>query len=451
MPASSGPVSLGSEAHLGSAPAGRFSGVAARLGRISLAIYLLALLVRLLLLFGFHRYEIGRPETVKIAMALAASGSFADPYAVPTGPTAHSPPVYPLLISPLYAIFGDTRRADLARMIFSALVACSEYALLPYVARALGLGIRPGVLAGFAGALIPLHHWPECMGDFETAWAAVFLELSVLFFARFLKKPPVSPASAARAGGWWAFGLLLAPNVLPVLLGFAAVVAWRRGLGRPGALRWCAVFTGAMLAGIAPWLARNYVQLGGVAFVRDNFGLELYVSNNDQALADAGPNMGTSFFQTEHPHPNRAAAEQLKREGELNFERERLRRTAAWIRGNPGKFLRLTLARFRNFWFPDLRFRINQLALWAITCAGFTGLGLLLFENRLAAATLASVLATFPAVYYVLQNNLRYQHPIYWVLLLLGAYAALRIAARVLASSCANPAARSGSRDLMVR
>ena len=84
-------------------------------------VLLLALGVRLTLLFGFHRYEVGRPEPIRIAISLAHHGGFANPYAIPTGPTAHTAPLYPMLIAPLYAIWGDTHRADMARFALNAL------------------------------------------------------------------------------------------------------------------------------------------------------------------------------------------------------------------------------------------------------------------------------------------------------------------------------------------
>jgi hypothetical protein len=104
-------------------------------------IFLLAAAVRLTLVFGFHHYEIGRPEPIRIAISLASKGAFADPYAIPTGPTAHTPPLYPALIAPLYAFWGDACPADFARFALNALAASAEYALLPLVASALGLGL----------------------------------------------------------------------------------------------------------------------------------------------------------------------------------------------------------------------------------------------------------------------------------------------------------------------
>lgn len=41
----------------------------------------------------------GRNEIVRIAASLNEKGAFADPYMIPTGPTAHHAPVFPLLLA----------------------------------------------------------------------------------------------------------------------------------------------------------------------------------------------------------------------------------------------------------------------------------------------------------------------------------------------------------------
>jgi len=380
-------------------------------------ILVLAAAVRLTLIFGFHHYEIGRPEPIRIAISLAAKGSFADPYTIPTGPTAHAPPLYPALIAPLYAFWGDARRADFARFALNALAASAEYALLPLVASALGLGLWPGILAGLGGALIPLQLWPECMGDFETTWAALFLELATILFARFLRAPRLDSKCAVRWGLLWGVGLLLAPNVLSVLIGFCVIGGWKLRPGARAAARWLAVFSATVLLVLAPWLIRNYLQLGGVFFVRDNFGLELSDSNHDGASPDAMQNIAQPYYAAEHPHFSVAAAREIQRTGELAFERRKLRQALAWIRSNPREFASLTIARARTFWFPLVpRFRW---VFWTVTAAAFAGLALLGVYSRLASVVLATVLAGYSAVYCLIQNSLRYQHPVWWIQVLL--------------------------------
>lgn len=394
------------------------SPIAPRPIRASVLIFLIAAAVRLTLIFVFHHYEIGsRAEPIRISLSLARSGAFADPYSLPTGPTAHTAPFYPVLMAPLYAIWGDAPAADYVRFTVDTLGACAEYALLPFVAAALGLGWWPGILAGFGGALIPLHLWVECVDDFESTWIALFLEIATILFARWLSSPRFGWRSAALGGAMWGFAFLVSPTVLPVLVGFC-VIAWWKPRPRLGtAVQYLAVFAAATLAVIAPWTVRNYVQLGGVFFIRDDAGLELLVSNNDGARTVAADNYRTAFFARNHPFASVAAAREIQRNGELAFERQALSRALLWIRANPGAFIGLTAKRFVLFWVP----RVPRFG-WmfgAVTLAAFASLLLLYRRIRLPAVILASMFLGYPAIYYCVQTSLRYEHPLWWIQLML--------------------------------
>ena len=395
------------------------AGLAARAlaRKASLVIFLLAATLRQTLIFGFHRYEIGRPEPIRIAMSLAAHGSFANPYKIPTGPTAHAAPLYPALIAPFYAAWRNTVRADLARFALNALAASVEYALLPLAADALGMGVWTGIVAGVGGALIPLQFWPECMGDFETTWVALFLELATIVFARFLRAPRLDWKRAAGGGLLWGVGLLWSPNVLPVLIGFCAIGAWKLRPSAAAAGRWLAVFCASTFLVLAPWLIRNRLQLGGVFLVRDNFGLELFISNHDGALPQAADNCLTVSFQATHPSCSPAAARQIQLHGELAFEKQKLRQALGWIWRNPHEFASLTAARAWAFWFPwTPRFRW---VLWTAAVGGFAGLALLWMSRRLAAVVLGAVLVGYSGVYCLISNALRYEHPVWWIQVLM--------------------------------
>src|SRR5208283_3329804 len=108
-----------------------------RAAKASVLIFLVAAAMRLCLIFVFHHYEIGRKESLRIAISLARHGEFADPYSLPTGPTAHTAPLYPALASALYRMWGDTQDADYARVTLNTLAASAEYALIPMVTVAL--------------------------------------------------------------------------------------------------------------------------------------------------------------------------------------------------------------------------------------------------------------------------------------------------------------------------
>ena len=394
-----------------------------KLAKICTAIWICAVAARLTIVFGFHNIDLFRPEPVKIALSLAKTGSFANPYAIPTGFTAHAAPLYPAFLYAVYYLFGDTRLADIVRVVLSIAVAALSYALLPVVARALGTPVAAGVIAGFTGALLPAHLWPESMGQFETAWVAVFLEMSVILMCALSRRAP-SSGLALTAGLWCGAGILLSPNLLPALVVLAAFpLVLRRS--------WGTVVATAALA-ILPWIARNYLRLDGLFFVRDNFGLELYLSNNDHALAELEQNDISAFYQHEHPFTNAAIAGEVNERGELVFEHDRMNRALNWIRSNPMRFLFLTLARVRNFWSSTMLRPRPRFLLWTLNFFAAAGMVVLYRTNRRAARILGSILLTYPAAYYLVHNGMRYQHPIFWILLLLAGVLARQSALAIL-------------------
>ena len=390
-----------------------------RINRFCVLIFVLALAVRLTMLFQFHMYQVARSEAVRTAISLARTGDFADPYVLPTGFTAHNPPVYPALIAPLYALWGDTLAADRARFALNATAASVQYALLPPIAMALGLGFWPGLLAGLGGALIPLHYWADSMGDFENTFTALFLELTLLQFLGFLKAASFEWRRAVKAGLLFGAGILLAPTVAPVLGGFVAIGYWRLRPARKTAIGWAAILAATTLATLAPWLARNYLQLGGIDFVRDDFGLELFVSNQDGATPVAEWNYARPYWLAAHPHDSSAAALEV-RSGESEFERRRLAAAVEWIRKHRRKFVSLTISRTVDFWFAVVP-RFGWM-LWIVTVLAGIGWFLLLWEAPDAAISLGSVLIGYSAVFSLIETTIRYQQPIWWVLVLLNGW-----------------------------
>ena len=109
-------------------------------------IFVVALGVRIALAWlSYGPNHVYDGEAERIAKTLATKGAFADPYAIPTGPTAHCGPFYPALLSLLYMIFGTGAAGTLARVGLLILVNSISCAVLPAAATALGLPLWCGV------------------------------------------------------------------------------------------------------------------------------------------------------------------------------------------------------------------------------------------------------------------------------------------------------------------
>jgi hypothetical protein len=171
-----------------------------------------------------------------------------------------------------------------------------------------------------------------------------------------------------------------------------------------------------------PWTWRNYESLGGLFFVRSNFGLELRMGNH----AGAGATLALSAQggTERHPRTNEEEALKVRRLGELEYMRQAGREATAWIRSDPAEFLRLTGLRVAQFWLGP----IDDLpvALGVSTLTLLSGVGAFRAWPRQGVpqrAALLIPLLTFPLVYYVVGFEVRYRRPMDGLQLLLAATA----------------------------
>ena len=119
---------------------------ARRPGRAFLLLFALSLSVQGFILTRINPSAI-RPDTrweaPAIAVALAERGTFADAYALPTGPTAHLPPI-PIAITALgYKLFGTGLAGGYAAWTAEMVIQAAMWGTLPWVTE----GLRGGWIA----------------------------------------------------------------------------------------------------------------------------------------------------------------------------------------------------------------------------------------------------------------------------------------------------------------
>ncbi len=383
-------------------------------GRAFLLIFLVHLGVQGLLLTRVptdHVRPHTRGEVPAVAMALYERGEFADPYCLPTGPTAHMPPFQPALMAAIYHLLGPTLAAGYVVRVMGIAFYGVMYAMLPWLAQRLGLGLRVGLAGGLVGALLP--RFP----DYVEGLAAVAIGLmAAVFLGRWQR-------SRATSAGSFALGLAIGlsfhvtPSLLPVALSFVAFeLGWLRDRRR---WRWAAFALLGMTLACVPWAWRNYRALGGLFFIRSNFGLELRTGNHEGAGAtlDLSAKAGTE----RHPRTREDEARKVQQLGELEYMRQAGRQATTWIRSHPGEFLRLTGLRIVQFWLgpiDDLGVALGISVLTLLSAVGLWRAWPLLTVP--ARAALLIPLATFPLVYYVVGFEARYRQPMDGLALLLA-------------------------------
>ena len=393
--------------------------------RAFVLIFLLSFVVRAVLLISWvdsrkHFYRLGSGIEDRVALSLLRTGQFADPYMIPTGPTAHPPPLWPGILALIYSAFGITATAGYVRGIVAISSYSTLFGLLPWFGRKLGLGTGSGVLAGIVGALMPQQGPDELIGWGVTAHGAMALALLAIAFLRRWTTERSSTAGSLLLGLGCGAAFHLKPPLLLVVLGYLIFELW----WKRGQSRWflCAcVVAGAVLACV-PWTWRNYTALHSFFFIRSNFGIELRIANQPGADADgdvAYARLGT----VRHPSENLEEARLVRDLGEAEYNRRARNEALEWIGTHRGEFLRLTLMRFVHFWCGPLRLPWLAALFSAQTVLALLGLRRILPGlDAPGRAVLLIPLATFPLVYYFVIYQAHYPAPLAWMLLLLAGY-----------------------------
>jgi hypothetical protein len=177
---------------------------------------------------------------------------------------------------------------------------------------------------------------------------------------------------------------------------------------------------GVTLAVLSPWAIRNEVVLGAPILSRSNFGLELWIANNDVSAASYGDN-GESHTRYQ-PFINPLEADQIRRLGEVTYMRQKMDASETWIEQHPRRFAMLTGNRIFRFWFPITFRPVQTIVVWSLSVAGIVGLAYVWARQRSAFWILGSIWLAYPLVYYLVQLDNPYRYPIYWSVLLLAAF-----------------------------
>jgi hypothetical protein len=384
-------------------------------------LFLLGLIIRLVLVVPNRQQELSIHEPVNIAVSLANNGTYADAYGRGAGLTAHSAPLHPLLLGLLFRVFGIGTTGELAMVILGSVEASLAFALLPALAVAAGLGLPCGVVAGAAGALLPVNFWPQTSGTFEAPLSAIAIVSLCWLLCRTWSTATFTTREGVAFGTAAGAACLVSPVLIPVLGAWFVVsaVRFRRRLSH--VIRFASVSTLCCLVILAPWAIRNYRALGALIWTRSDFGLELQVSNNDFATPSLDRNVAMPEFKLMHPFMGEGELKKLQAAGEVNYERAKLREALAWIASHQARFLALTAQRIRLFWLPEMLRRWQTVGEMLLTVGAVIGLALLFRERHQSAWIFATAIVVYPLAYYVVQSSPRYRFPLECLFFLLAA------------------------------
>jgi hypothetical protein len=401
--------------------------------RAPLFLFAIAFGVRLAIILATHSYQhVERAEVFWVASSLAQHGTFADAYGPGTGFTAHLSPAYPILLSLVYRIFGTGVGGDVAQEVLSSMFASLTYATLPLLSVSFGVSREVGALAGFIGGLFPVNFWAETKGSAEYALAGFILVLFCVFIARAWYFTDFSLKSALLTGLVSGLALLVSGGFSSIVLSTLCIGLWL--FSKSSARRyfiWALIVLLATTLCLAPWALRNRLKLGGYVWLRSNFGLELFISNNDAAVANLDDNFASGWFQKSHPYPSAVERAIVAQVGELAYEHQKLQQALHWISIHPLRFTILSLQRLFYFWFPRMRRWPQSFLMGIFSIGAFVGSIQLLRRGNASGWLCFGILTAYPLIYYFVESSARYRGPLDALLVFLTIYGIMSMFCRV--------------------
>ena len=338
-------------------------------------------------------------EPSHIASALVAGFGFSSPYAnAPIAPTAQQPPIYPLILATIFRTFGTFTTASAYAAVGLNILAGALTAVLLHHIGKLYFNETVGIVSAWVWTLPWMYRAIAFSASVSGAHlAALGLAVVVLLLPRVL----------AANRGWFALGLFLGILVLlqaSFLAVFVAYGVWL-ALWKHRSYQMMLVLFGLVLA-LAPWTIRNYVVLGRLIPVRDNFGLELWLGNR--------PGMhGTVDYSGDFPDHDPSTYARL---GEIGYMDAKLREAKMFIASNPQAFFDRCMHRMIEFWY------VPYSRTWlVVSLLAWIG-ALLAFRCHNCGELLAIPVAIFPLIYYITHVFPTYRLPIEPLVILLATF-----------------------------
>ena len=387
-------------------------------------------------------------ETGSVALALSQDQGFSSPFRNNTGPTAWLVPVYPLLLSVIFRIFGPMNLHSFAAIV-SLNIVFSTLTCIPIFKIGQRLGGRAvATLATWLWVLLP----NAIMIPFEWIWdtsLSAFLVSLLLSFT-------FTVASSRKLRDWlaygtlWGFSLLTNASIGALLLPWIGWASYRQSqitiapetsdISNPSQsasptnvhpLRNFSTWRGPLLSlALAllcclPWTVRNYVQFHKLIPLRSNFPFEFW-SGNNSIFDPSGGSVMARITQA-------AEVRQYKQLGETAYMADKWRRAKEFVRTHPRLEVQLTRDRLVTTWFctktPLADFletdswliRIILLYNAILFIGTVAGIFILVRRRGIFAFPLAAAALFFPLVYYIAHVSLRLRHPLDPVLVVLTA------------------------------
>lgn len=289
---------------------------------------------------GFREYVVAAQRLLDTGVL--SSPLIAQPEAA-RAPSDLLPPVYVGVVAAAFKLWGvETFAAILALQVLNAAATSLAAVLAFLIGRKLA-----GECAGWIAGLVALLH-PGTIGYTNYIWDTALFTLAATWTVWLSLRLADGPLSGRRC--LW-FGLALGAVALlnPAwTAAYPLLVLWplaRRGeWSRPKVARAVGLAVAGWALAIAPWTARNCVQVGEWSYIRGGLGLELWLG-----VCPEVDGVGR-VYENRFPSFSDAEQRRITAMGERAYVRECQARAWAAIQADPWRYLRLCAWRAVDFW-----------------------------------------------------------------------------------------------------
>ncbi|RXS98146.1 hypothetical protein ESZ00_04135 [Silvibacterium dinghuense] len=366
-------------------------------------------------------------EMGRIARALVTGYGYADPFVGHTGPTAWTPPIFPLLLAGVFKLFGVYTALSAwviltINSVFSAAVSLFVYEI---AARCYNLRVAKWsawMWAVYPAALQYAIHWV-----WEMSLTAMLFTW-VLALALRMRGIGEDKPREATATQWLGFGLLwgsIALSNSTVLLFLPICGLWilfgaKQPLAQLGKV---ALASLVFLAILGSWETRNFQAFHKFIPIRGNMGAEMWAGSGPDSNGFAW--MATLPLEERNPETIR-----YRTLGEVEYTRQQGEKWHVYMRTHHLHYAAISLKRFYFFWagvphptdaHPAAE-AIREIDYCFFSITGILGL-LLSLRNRIPAAGLfAWSFVLLPLTYYFVTVAARFRHPLEPLLFLFTVY-----------------------------
>jgi hypothetical protein len=432
--------------------------------RLLRRIFWVGFLVRVLYLTLAHTYrfrtygdhfQIGW-EMGRIARSLVTGYGYANPFNGHSGPTAWTPPLYPLLIAGVFKIIGvytlkSTWVILTLNSIFSAATSLAIYeialrcfAFVPRIGATTTSQTMPQArsIALWSAWLWTLY--PAAM-QYAVRWVwdmalTAFLFSFVLVIAlrlrgtgessdidaTLLQRAPKRTTAWLIFGALWGLIALSNSSLLAFLPACGFWIIWpqirmRTGLG--SALRGVTLSAVCFILVISPWVVRNWITFHAFVPMRSNFGAELYEAT---AFSNDGLPWGATLPMVE----SAPEFQRYEHMGEIAFSRQQGQLAMAKIHAHPNLFAKNAIRRVYYFWISVPHptdsgvwiEAVRRINFCFFSFTGMLGLALALRRHVPGAWLFFWAFAICPFLYYFVTVQARFRHPLEPIICILSVY-----------------------------